>query len=371
MLDFIKKHRLLTISVTGFIISRLIIFGLYVLLFKDYSLTGFLEAVNKYDANHYNRIVMNGYLPDAYNITGEAGWAFFPFYPLLVGGLSKLMGVTTYMAAYITGAIFSVGAAVFGGRYMELVTKDEDGIRIKSSVIYIILLFMGPFSFYLSIFYTEAPFLFFLTACFYYLEKEEYIRMGIFGALMSFTRNMGVFFLFVILIRILMKRKIREVLADPGFVAGVSMIPAGLFGFMYYLYRLTGDALAFVHVQVAWGRVNGSFLKVYMDALKSISGDGAFHAAFMTLGFFLTLIMVVKYKKFHEAMFALIILILPAMSVVDSMARYIFGGFVFLCTFSRLLAKAPAYLKISILLFLFGYELVLFNGWLYGAGVLT
>ncbi len=371
MLDFIKKHKILTVSVITFAISRFVMFAMYAALFKDYSIAGFLESINRYDANHYNRIVTQGYLSSANNITGEAGWAFFPFYPLLVGTLSRVTGMTTDMVAFITGAIFSLGAAVYGGRYIELTMPEGQSSKEKASVIYPLLLFAGPFSFYLSIFYTEAPFLFFLTACFYYLEKEEYIRMGICGVLLSFTRNMGVFFVFVILIRWIMRRRVVEDLKNPRFVIGVSMIPAGLFSYMYYLYTLTGDALAFVHVQIAWGRTNGSFIKVYLNALKDLTGDSAFHAAYITLGFFLCLIMMAKYKRFHEAMFALIILILPAMSVVDSMARYIFGGFVFLKTVACLLRETPLYLRLSLLLFLAGYELVLFNGWLYGAGVLT
>ncbi len=377
-IEFLKRNDLLTISVISLIISRFIFWAMHGLLFKDFSLITLIDDLNRFDSNHYTRIATMGYLNGPYNISGEAGWAFFPLYPLFIGGLSGLTGLSLNVTAFIIGSLFHIMAAVAGGKYILLCGGSK-----KASVIYILFLMFGVYSFYFSAFYTESPFLFFLTAAFYYLEKQDYLKMGFFGLLLSFTRNVGVFFTVVILVRWLMryagqkkseKKRFGEFflasLRDPGLVFGVFIIPLVMFSFMYYLYQKTGDAFAFVHVQIAWARENTFFLKNYINALKELTGYNAFCAMWASAGFFLLIYMVFKYRRMHEAFFGLVVLLLPMMSVMDSVPRYMLGGFVYVLTFSRLLSESRWYTIVSVLTFAFMYELVLLNGWFYGEGVL-
>lgn len=381
-IDFFKRKDLLTISVIAFVLSRFIFYAMHALLFKDFSFAGFIKGLNHFDSNHYTRIATYGYLNEPYDLSGEAGWAFFPFYPLFIKTASLILGGLDFkITAFIFGGCFLIAAAVTGGRYLQLTGSGR-----AASYIYCIFLTMGVYSFYFSAFYTEAPFLYFLTACFYHLEKKQYLRMGIFGLLLSFTRNIGVFVVFVILIRWLMDHfagKAPEgekeltlaeyflaALRDPRLVLGVFMIPLGMFSFMYYLYLKTGDAFAFVHVQTAWARENTFFLKNYINALKDLTGYDAFCAMWATAGFFLVFMMVYKYRRYHEAFMGLVVLILPMMSVMDSVPRYMLGGLVFVLTFSRLLEECRMGTRLAVMLFVVGYGLILLNGWYYGAGVL-
>ena len=400
--SIIKKHDLLFAALVCFVISRIMLFGMYAVLFHDVSPAGFIDELNRFDANHYHRLAEFSYRAAANDLTGEASWAFFPLYPFSVKAFAMFTSLSYEGAAYILGAVFLIGACVLGAMYLM-----ETGAGKKAAYLYIAFLNLGLYSFYFSAFYTESMFLLLLTACFYFLEKKKYLWMGICGVLMSLTRNIGVFFVLLIPVKLVMdymenvkalksdattgsmkavsgksgssKRAsgkadfigyLKTCLADPTLVLGTFMIPLGLFSFMHYLYKLTGDAMAFVHIQVAWGRVNGFFLKNLINALKQITGYDAYCAMWAVFGFYLVYMLIFKYKRYHEALFGLIVLILPMQSVMDSVPRYVLGGFVFAAVGMRLLSEASRLTRIFVCLFILGFELVLINGWFLGAGVL-
>ncbi len=376
--NFLIKHDLLTAALGCFAVSRIILFGMYALLFKNVSVAGFIDELNRFDANHYHRLAEFSYRAAANDLTGEASWAFFPLYPFTVKFFSKLSGLSYEGAAFLLGAVFLTAACVLGGRYLLEIGADK-----KAAYLYIAFLNLGLYSFYFSAFYTESMFLLLLTACFYCLEKKKYLLMGLFGVLMSLTRNIGVFFVLLVPVRLLMdhlgdedRKKegpaafFRNCLSDPFLITGTMLIPLGLFSFMHYLYKLTGDAFAFVHIQVAWGRLNGFFLKNLINALKQITGYDAYCAMWAVLGFYLVYMLIFKYRRYHEALFGLIALILPMQSVMDSVPRYMLGSFVFVMAGMRLLSETGRLTRIFICLFILGFELVLINGWFYGAGVL-
>ena len=385
----VKKYDLFFLSLCCFVLSRIMLFGMYAVLFKSVSPAGFIDELNRFDANHYHRLAEFSYRAAANDLTGEASWAFFPLYPFTVKAFSMLTSLSYEGAAFILGAVFLVAASVLGGRYLI-----ETGAGKKAAYLYIAFLNLGLYSFYFSAFYTECMFLLLLTACFYFLERKAYLWMGVCGALLALTRNLGVFFVLLIPVKLVMdylegsvnlksgdKASLRrdrngfadylkKCLADPFLVTGTFLIPLGLFSFMHYLYKLTGDAFAFVHIQVAWGRVNGFFLKNLVNALKQITGYDAYCAMWAVFGFYLVYMLVFKYKRYHEALFGLIVLILPMQSVMDSVPRYMLGGFVFAAAGMRLLSEAGRLTRIFVCLFILGFELVLINGWFYGAGVL-
>jgi len=398
----VKKHDLLFAALVCFVISRIMLFGMYAVLFHDVSPAGFIDELNRFDANHYHRLAEFSYRAAANDLTGEASWAFFPLYPFIVKAFAMLTSLSYEGAAYILGAVFLIGACVLGAMYLM-----ETGADKKAAYLYIAFLNLGLYSFYFSAFYTESMFLLLLTACFYFLEKKKYLWMGLCGVLMSLTRNIGVFFVLLIPVKLVMDYMenchslslsakgisgeassgktgssklasgnadfigyLKTCLADPTLILGTFMIPLGLFSFMHYLYKLTGDALAFVHIQVAWGRVNGFFLKNLINALKQITGYDAYCAMWAVLGFYLVYMLIFKYKRYHEALFGLIVLILPMQSVMDSVPRYMLGGFVFAAVGMRLLSEAGRLTRIFVCLFILGFELVLINGWFLGAGVL-
>jgi hypothetical protein len=91
---------------------------------------------------------------------------------------------------------------------------------------------------------------------------------------------------------------------------GGLLIPLGMGLFMLHLYRLTGDALAFLHVQKAWGRIFGNPLTVIAGGIHK----GTIHLdwALMSLGAVLAALL-----------FSLLSVLIPLSSGLQSMPRYI------------------------------------------------
>ncbi len=116
--NFLIKHDLLTAALGCFAVSRIILFGMYALLFKNVSVAGFIDELNRFDANHYHRLAEFSYRAAANDLTGEASWAFFPLYPFTVKFFSKLSGLSYEGAAFLLGAVFLTAACVLGGRYL-------------------------------------------------------------------------------------------------------------------------------------------------------------------------------------------------------------------------------------------------------------
>lgn len=108
--------------------------------------------------------------------------------------------------------------------------------------------------------------------------------MGIFGAISSATRNTGVMLVFAIIPYVIVKYinqkgenkfSIKDlffyVIKQPKLVFGTCLVPLGLFVFMLFLYFKTGDGLAFVHIQRAWGITDTNFLETIVGRTKRYS----------------------------------------------------------------------------------------------------
>ena len=106
---------------------------------------------------------------------------------------------------------------------------------------------------------------------FFLVDKNRWIESGIVGALLSATRIVGCLFsisyLIVCLKRVGFGRIIRE--RNLAIVVGLLLCPLGMALYMLYLYHLTGDAIAFVHIQVAWNRAPGNPFAVIVHALQN------------------------------------------------------------------------------------------------------
>src|SRR5919108_3093854 len=75
------------------------------------------------------------------------------------------------------------------------------------------------------------------------------------GALASATRPAGIFL--VVPFAVLYWQSYRERIKANVFA--LLLVPLGLMGFMIYLKLITGNALAFADIQVAWGHSAGPF----------------------------------------------------------------------------------------------------------------
>lgn len=363
------KAQLLLFIAACMFLSRLAFYLLYVWHLGGSSFSGFLQSVNIWDCGFYRSIVTDGYPATA---TGTASWAFFPLYPLSIRLLTMLTGMDIDLAGFVISNVCCYIACIYAYRYIMKTRANAE-----EALFYIALMVLGVCGFYESIMYTEAMYLMFLTMCFYYMEEESFLKMGICGALMTATRNTGVFFVFAILffwIHRLQPKSVKEfivrTLEKERLILGTMLVPLGLFLYMYHLYRLTGDALAFVHIQKAFMLdTKPGMFNVFARALQ-IYGTQLWFWGYIA-GLLLILAMICTQKKNSERVWGVINWIIPFQRGMGCQQRYLHIDLVTELIFSDWCMKMKRRWRIVILIAAALAELVLMIMWLDRNGFLV
>ena len=292
---------------------------------------GFVDAMCVWDCYWYGDIVTRGYqaYPETLNFGGPAGianWAFFPLYPLLIAAIGKLVAASPAVLGSIVSPLLTLGAALaswplFGG--------DR-----RPYFLFAALLLIGPFSFYFSILYSESLFLLLTVLAFVALGRRNYIAAGAVGALLAATRTVGVLFVFAILAEAAIELwralpRLRSLLPDllrrPDIVLGLLLVPLGVFAFMVWLHAVTGDALAFVHIQRAWDREIVNPVTGLWHAFTSPGGqtrDAPLLAAASLGGLGLCGVLAWR-RQIPAAIFCTLCLVLALTNGVESMLRFV------------------------------------------------
>ena len=331
-----------------FIITRGIIAGVYFAYCAIFNETGGFEHVfGRWDTEHYMDIVNNGYhLPQ--RADGMANWAFFPLFPLACRGVMLISGGN--LSGFWSGIIVS-NVCLFISSYFAVklirergLTKGERGPAFSglagNGLLLAWFLMLAPLTIYFAVPYTESMFVMLIVLFFYSAQKELFPLAGIFAALAGATRSVGI----VLVIPLIMAmytsyrdetgsgnifKYIGSIFARPSRLFSILVVPAGLVGYMLYLYYFLGDILAFVHVQYAWRKeafvpVVG-VLKRYMFSLDEPHYTISAWMCVAVLALYLW--MFVKGLR-KEAVFGAIALLVPLSSHIMSTPRFISGSFV-------------------------------------------
>ena len=299
-----------------------------------------------FDGLHYLGIAQNGY--------GLYQQAFFPLYPWLI----------RWLAGFIHNYLFS-GLAIshltfFASLYLlyRLLLFDFSE-KFARRVIILLLLF--PTSFFFVSFYSESLFFFLMIAAFYFARKGKWLVAGIFGALASATRVVGIFLLPALLVEWGEQYKSQNLNVKSQIfnLFSVFLIPLGLGFYMRYLAVHWGDPLLFVHVQEHFGaqRVSGKIILLYQvfwryfKMILTTKADPLYFVVWLellTAVGFLALLIWGYFQKIRLSwlIFGILAYILPTLTgTFSSLPRYvlvIFPGFIAL----SLLAEKYRWLKI-------------------------
>lgn len=162
---------------------------------------------------------------------------------------------------------------------------------------------------------------------FLFAYRQQWLMVALLGVFISATRNLGVMMVFPVLILALQAYGWREFFrfTERAFkvVFTLWMIPLGLFAYMFYLYHLTGDALAFKHIQVAWGRYMDSPLDWWLSGFE-LGGRKSYLSIMVMFGWALNLYLFSQ-KRWAEATLMFICCTIPLMTGLNAMPRYMFG----------------------------------------------
>lgn len=223
-----------------------------------------LAMWGQWDTRWYLIIATTGYSTSPEGPFGQASYAFFPLYPLLMRLVGGLTG-GAYLAGLVVSNISLLASSLLLFKLLQETDSSETAFR---TVRY---LFLFPTAFLFSAVLSESLFSALALACFYYARKERWALVGTLGLCCSLTRSVGVLIILPLFYEYLTRVKWQfRSIGWP--VLYLFLILLGFTGFMGYNYYLTGDALGFVHAQAAWGKQISNPIGVLAYGISPLRG---------------------------------------------------------------------------------------------------
>lgn len=174
-----------------------------------------------------------------------------------------------------------------------------------------------PCALYGSVGYSEPLFLFLSCGFFIALKQRATLTAGALGALLGATRVVGLAAGTAWIVAVCR----RELPWNMRTAVGFLLLPLGLAIFMVFLHERCGDALAFLHVQTAWGRVPGNPASVVVHGLL---GEGMqMYYAFTALAALAAPLWLVRSGRPELAAFSWFCTIVPLCSSLVAMPRFV------------------------------------------------
>lgn len=294
----------------------------------DHPQQAWLDIWGQWDTGWYLDIAGEGYAPGV-RFMNYPNYAFFPFYPVLM----RIVGYATG-DLFLAGLLISNVSLLMAGILLYRLALLDGGAETASrSVKY---LFLWPTSFILSGVLSESLFLALILGCFYAARRGRWLAAGACGFFAALTRSTGVLVLLPLLHIYLRKTGFRPARIRPD-IAFLLLLPLGLSVFAAYNYHLTGNSLAFVDAQAAWGRDFGNPARILLQGmdprLTRLSLVFSAWWGFLALG---ALVLFFRKFSFPEWLLCFLFLIVPLSTGVASMPRYTSVLFPFFLLFARL-----------------------------------
>lgn len=242
-------------------------------------------------------------------------WAFFPLFPLLVHLAYTVLPLSWETAAVLTGKLLFFGAIY---AFIQFVKAYDTSIAPLYAAFVVAL---NPYTVYGNSGYTEPLYLLLVCVFFIFLQQRKYLACGIAGALLSATRVPGILVMLPYALVVAQQFRQADTERRMEMLIGGLLIPAGLAMFMLHLYGAMGDALAFAHVQKAWGRSTGNPLAVIAKGI----GEGTIHLdwALMSVAALAGAVFLMLTQRMALGVFSLCSTLVPLSSGLQSMPRYI------------------------------------------------
>ena len=288
-----------------------------------------IDIWTHWDGRWYLDIAMNGYfvLDDIDEIYSSV--AFFPLFPYIVKIVSLIVPkVILSQSVYLLIGLILNNLFFISGLYFLYRLTDEFFHSETLNKGIIVLVVAYPAAFYFSCFYTESLF-FLLSMLSLYAAKHQRWRLTtLFAALLTITRPQGI--LIVIPIAILLMQSMQWKLKNfPLRALWLLLVPLPLLLHLYYMKVITGDFLAPITAQAAWGKdaknIVENFYTLFFDPGGNVFKVDAFLSyAFMALAIAALFIL----PSPAYGIFAMLILLVPIASGTSvSMTRYITVAF--------------------------------------------
>lgn len=293
-------------------------------LLQDSLLPSWVWSFANFDGVHYLTIAKSGY-------SAQFTQVFFPLYPLAINILHRLMyfvhpiliGITLSSVAFFLSLII----------FIKLLRQDYNKKIIVWTIFFLVL---SPVSFFFGSLYTESVFFLFILLSFYFGRQRNWLLAGIFGAMASLTRLVGILLFPALLWEIWNAYGVNKKKISPG-SAFLLLIPAGLGIYSLYLYIAFKDALYFWHAQGVFGaersgnsiiflpQVLWRYVKIFVTVPPSqhIFWISLFEFCVTIVALFLLFLGYKKKIRMSYLIFGALAVIIPTLSgTLSSMPRY-------------------------------------------------
>ena len=200
--------------------------------------------VRLYDASWYATIAEHGYDAGPFDASAQHNWAFFPLQPLLWRAASTVTGEFALTGIALANLCFLIALVVVHRLTLALDFAPRAADRA------VLALALFPVSYFFALPWTESLFLLLSASCFLAAMRERWWFAGVLAALASVTRLNGLFLLAALAILLW---QARERVPRVAWLS-LALAPLAFLAFAAHLHAVTGDALAFVHIQGAFAR---------------------------------------------------------------------------------------------------------------------
>lgn len=282
------------------------------------------------DSGWYQLIMLNGYEAIPFSAAGQHNWAFFPLFPILM----TLIGGSLW-----SGVVLANVFAFIAVRLLAHEVRDTASRGAARWTVLFILYY--PFSGMLSTFRPESLLLLCAVLTWALARRGHWWLAWLAVTAATFSRSQGALVALLMLEPMWAQRE--QLRRSPWALLLGALLPlAALGAFSAYLGNLTGDPLAWAHIQAAWGRTGlglGTLIDKYWPPL--FVADAGWDFAFMNMVAIgltvITSLVMLRARQVGFALFSLAWLAVPAVfgGMLISMTRYgttLFPVFITLAT---------------------------------------
>jgi len=169
---------------------------------------------------------------------------------MLVRMVGRLFGGN--MISYVwAGMVISV--ASFFGALVYVYAIARDTLEDEAASYSVWFLAAYPFAIFFGAVYTESLFLLGTVGAFYHFSRRQFWRAALWGVVVGLTRLNGSLLALPLFVMAIQAERSSSRLDVRSFAAAAAPL-AGLSIYALFIWRLSGDPLAFATGQLAWGR---------------------------------------------------------------------------------------------------------------------
>jgi hypothetical protein len=286
----------------------------------------------------------------------QANWAFFPLYPMIC---KMIVGLSGLNAALVEIGVNQIELIICLCIVYKMALQN---MSPNSALILPLVIAFSPANIWFIAAYSDMTYLLLTVLVFRSYAAKRYWLAAFLGYFLSLSRFVGIVIIVSHLISYWRNNQL-----DPRNIVKLLLqaiiISAGLLTFMVYLHFKCGDALAFYHIQAAWGHLSTDWLHEPVKSLTDTWHSGVDHDRFFLLLAPFFLVILLLYKRFEEFAFAFLCLLAPIVAgSLWSYSRYLLGIYPIYLSIS-LLHKRYQLLALGVLLLLVFISAGYYNDW--------